>query len=34
MINNYTVITKMQADSLLGVRLDKALAGVKDAVLD
>jgi len=24
----------MQADSLLGVRLDKALAGVKDAVLD
>lgn len=34
MIDNYAVITKMQADSLLGVRLDKALAGVKDAVLD
>ncbi|WP_370418385.1 hypothetical protein AB9Q29_003905 [Pantoea vagans] len=34
MTDNHTVITKMQADSLLGVRLDKALAGVKDAVLD
>lgn len=34
MIDNYILIDRMQTDSLLGVRLDRALSGVKDAVLD
>lgn len=34
MIDDYALITKMQADSLMAVRLDKALSGVKDAVLE
>lgn len=34
MIDDYALITKMQADSLFAVRLDKALSGVKDAVLE
>lgn len=34
MIDNYMPIDRIQADSLLGVRLDRALSGVKDAVLD
>jgi len=34
MIDNYMLINQMQADSLMGVRLDRALSGVKDAVMD
>ncbi len=34
MISNTDIIDKMQADSLFGVRLDKALSGVKDEVLE
>ncbi|ORM90318.1 hypothetical protein HA50_23910 [Pantoea cypripedii] len=34
MITNSTIITKMQADSLLGVRLEKALNGVRNTVLE
>lgn len=34
MFSNSDLITKMQADNLLAVRLEKALGGVKDSVLD
>ncbi|ARJ44248.1 hypothetical protein B1H58_09360 [Pantoea alhagi] len=34
MITNTTLITKMQADQLLAVRMEKALGGVKDAILE
>ncbi|UWS33462.1 hypothetical protein [Erwinia pyrifoliae] len=34
MISNSDLITGMQADSLLAVRLEKAMGGVKDAMLD
>lgn len=33
MISNTDIINRMQADSFFGVRLDKALSGVKDEVL-
>ncbi|EOS95386.1 hypothetical protein [Erwinia tracheiphila] len=34
MISNTDIITRIQADSLIAVRLEKALGGVKDAVID
>lgn len=34
MMGNSILITKMQADSLLAVRLEKALVGVKDTMLE
>lgn len=33
-ISNTDIITRIQADSLIAVRLEKALGGVKDAVID
>ncbi|WEF26600.1 hypothetical protein PYR66_14845 [Klebsiella aerogenes] len=34
MLSNSDIITKIQADNLLAVRLEKALGGVKDSILD